>query len=392
MQSGCPVIASNASSIPEVVGDAALIVDPHSEAQIADAMLRLATEPECAAELRERGLERARRFTWRRCARSDTCRIRRGGRGRWLAAAAGGRMTVEAVPVPRGARLASLRVAVLPLALAAVLLLAAPLLLARPANLTSDESLYLAEAYNIAHGKGLTYPSGEPITHRAPLFPLVLAPAVALGAPGAAHTVTRAVVVIDALLLMLVAWRMAGALAGAIAGMAAAASSFLNGLGTTLYLDPMRCAFMLLALLALHEATRVAATRWCVAAGLCLAAAFLVKESAVQWAPLGVLAWLALPSLRNATGARGALAFTLAFVAGVAGWWIWFWTETGQLYMLGDERGVSMLAAGAGLSAFALASRCGPACRACLGPRVAALRWRRQRSWSRGARSCCGLA
>ncbi len=68
MQSGCPVIASNASSVPEVVGDAALIVNPRSEAQIADAMLRVATEPECAAELRERGLERARRFTWSRCA------------------------------------------------------------------------------------------------------------------------------------------------------------------------------------------------------------------------------------------------------------------------------------------------------------------------------------
>jgi glycosyltransferase involved in cell wall biosynthesis len=68
MQSGCPVIASNASSIPEVVGDAALLVDSRSEAQIADAMCRVATEPECARALRERGLERAQRFSWRRCA------------------------------------------------------------------------------------------------------------------------------------------------------------------------------------------------------------------------------------------------------------------------------------------------------------------------------------
>ena len=52
-------------------------------------------------------------------------------------------------------------------------------------------------------------------------------------------------------------------------------------------------------------------------------------------AALRVLAWLALPSLRNLVGARGALAFTMAFGAVVAPWWIWVYAQTGELYMLG---------------------------------------------------------
>ncbi len=268
-------------------------------------------------------------------------------------------MTLDAGVRPAaGLRLPSLRHAALPMAFAVVVLLALPLIFARPANLTSDESLYLAEAYNIAHGKGFSYPSGEPITHRAPLYPLILAPAVRLGGTDAAYGVARATVVLNAMLLMLLAWRMAGALAGAIAGATAAASSYLAGLGTTLYLDPAQCSFMLLALLALHEAARRQAARWWAASGLALALAFLVKESAVQWAPLGTLAWLAVPSMRNATGARGVLAFTLTFAAGIAVWWVWFYRETGQLYMLGpaDGSGGWMLGGAAlGVAVFAAA-------------------------------------
>ena len=79
-----------------------------------------------------------------------------------------------------------------------MIVLLVPLFLARPANLTSDESLYLAEAYNIAHGESLTYPSGEAITHRAPLYPLVLAPAVAYSTE-LAYVVSALIIAINAL-------------------------------------------------------------------------------------------------------------------------------------------------------------------------------------------------
>jgi glycosyltransferase involved in cell wall biosynthesis len=63
---GAPVVASNASSIPEVVGDAALLCDPRSPDAIAAALERVLTEPGLADDLRRRGFEQARRFTWER--------------------------------------------------------------------------------------------------------------------------------------------------------------------------------------------------------------------------------------------------------------------------------------------------------------------------------------
>ena len=64
MACGCPVITSSAPACPEVVGDAALVVDPDDVAGIAAAMLRLTREPELVAQLRQRGLDRARTFSW----------------------------------------------------------------------------------------------------------------------------------------------------------------------------------------------------------------------------------------------------------------------------------------------------------------------------------------
>ena len=64
MSCGAPVLTSPLSSLPEVAGDAALYVDPGSPAELAAALRRLAAEPALRAELRERGLERAQRFSW----------------------------------------------------------------------------------------------------------------------------------------------------------------------------------------------------------------------------------------------------------------------------------------------------------------------------------------
>jgi glycosyltransferase involved in cell wall biosynthesis len=69
MDRGVPVACSNASSLPEVAGDAALLFDPHDESAIASALKRLLTEPELTENLRSRGLARAREFSWQRTAR-----------------------------------------------------------------------------------------------------------------------------------------------------------------------------------------------------------------------------------------------------------------------------------------------------------------------------------
>jgi len=68
MACGTPVITSSTSSLPEVVGDAAIQVVPEEVSQIAHAMQRLASDETERARLRTASLERARRFTWRRTA------------------------------------------------------------------------------------------------------------------------------------------------------------------------------------------------------------------------------------------------------------------------------------------------------------------------------------
>jgi glycosyltransferase involved in cell wall biosynthesis len=76
MACGTPVVASDCSSIPEVVGDAALVVDPTDVVDIADAMYKLLTSDALHAELARRGLERAHAFSWRGTAQTVAAALR----------------------------------------------------------------------------------------------------------------------------------------------------------------------------------------------------------------------------------------------------------------------------------------------------------------------------
>ncbi len=66
MASGTPVVVSNVSSLPEVVGDAAVLVDPHDIDSIVDGLRCVLTNPARADEMRRKGLERSREFSWER--------------------------------------------------------------------------------------------------------------------------------------------------------------------------------------------------------------------------------------------------------------------------------------------------------------------------------------
>ena len=66
MQLGCPVVASNTTSIPEVVGEAALLVDPDDADAIASSISRLIGEPDLRSRLIEAGHARAANFSWDR--------------------------------------------------------------------------------------------------------------------------------------------------------------------------------------------------------------------------------------------------------------------------------------------------------------------------------------
>lgn len=68
MSCGAPVVCSNRTSLPEVVGDAALSIDPDNLQELVDAMYRVLTDTELQSDLRVRSLQQARRFNWHNAA------------------------------------------------------------------------------------------------------------------------------------------------------------------------------------------------------------------------------------------------------------------------------------------------------------------------------------
>jgi glycosyltransferase involved in cell wall biosynthesis len=68
MSCGAPVVCSNRTSLPEVVGDAAISIDPDNLPEMINAIYNVLTNDELSADLRARGLERAKLFSWRKTA------------------------------------------------------------------------------------------------------------------------------------------------------------------------------------------------------------------------------------------------------------------------------------------------------------------------------------
>jgi glycosyltransferase involved in cell wall biosynthesis len=68
MACGTPVVTSNVSSLPEVTEDAALLIDPNDESALANALIEIVGNTRLRAELREKGIAQAGKFTWREAA------------------------------------------------------------------------------------------------------------------------------------------------------------------------------------------------------------------------------------------------------------------------------------------------------------------------------------
>ncbi|MCL6561229.1 MAG: glycosyltransferase family 4 protein, partial [Firmicutes bacterium] len=69
MACGTPVVVSNVASLPEVIGDAGICVDPYNVDDIAQGIYRVLTNENLQQKLREKGLNRAKLFTWEKTAR-----------------------------------------------------------------------------------------------------------------------------------------------------------------------------------------------------------------------------------------------------------------------------------------------------------------------------------
>ena len=111
MASGTPVVTSNVSSLPEVAGDAAVLVDPYDPRAIADGIYRVLTDERCGASCAHKGLARARQFSWEQSVRrvreiygEVRAGVTRSGRGEpvklalvhdWLTGMRGGEKALE---------------------------------------------------------------------------------------------------------------------------------------------------------------------------------------------------------------------------------------------------------------------------------------------------------
>lgn len=73
MAAGVPVVTSNCSSLPEIAGEAALLADPRSTAELRDALQRLLLSPGLREDLAARGRARAQQFRWDICAAKSLC-------------------------------------------------------------------------------------------------------------------------------------------------------------------------------------------------------------------------------------------------------------------------------------------------------------------------------
>jgi glycosyltransferase involved in cell wall biosynthesis len=68
MACGVPVITSNTSSMPEIAGDAAILINPENPQEIADAISKVLNNSSLKSELSEKGIQRSAMFSWRSMA------------------------------------------------------------------------------------------------------------------------------------------------------------------------------------------------------------------------------------------------------------------------------------------------------------------------------------
>ncbi len=214
----------------------------------------------------------------------------------------------------------------------------------------------MAEALNIGDGH-LTYPTGDPVVHRAPLYPAFLAAAFQFGGTtlDSAYLVPQVSVIVNALLLFLLGRALFGFWGGAVAAITAASSLYLRGLGTTLFLDSTQATFLLASLFVYWRAENSRSVPLMALAGGLLGASFLVKEASVLFLPLPLVMGLLLGFEQN--WKRVLPAWFAGFVLATAWWWIWVYVHTGQLFLVGSpdsELGLMLLAVmalGAGCTA-----------------------------------------
>ena len=244
---------------------------------------------------------------------------------------------------PRHEQAARLGVARLLLAAAGVLVLAvsllaaAALLTSKSPALTSDESLYYAEAINIANGRGAAYTTGAAVVHRPVLFPALLAAQgkVAGHDLADAYWLPRLLALLAAIVAAALTGRLFGTAQGIVALALVSANAYLNTMGNSLYVDTGESLFLLCAALLLVPSIRGPSIAASAAAGLATAAAFWTKESAVLWLPLPFVLIAVIRREVESRDLAALAAYTLSAGIPIAAWWAWVYHVNHSVFLMG---------------------------------------------------------
>jgi 4-amino-4-deoxy-L-arabinose transferase-like glycosyltransferase len=245
---------------------------------------------------------------------------------------------------------------------AALALFAARVVAYWHAAVTSDESLYLSEAVAIAHGH-LAYSSGAPIVHRPPLFPATLAPLLMLTHNNVdAARIVPALYALAALAALFILGRVLfGSMAAAAGVVLAAAAAYPARMSASFFVDTPSTAFLLASAAALMYGLRAGRAHvwWCAFAGGLLGVAFLLKETAIFWAPLPLLLAPFDTDVRARLGMRGLAAWCGAFALFAGPWFAWVAWQTGSVYKLSERTLAELAVAALAVAALALVLRRG---------------------------------
>jgi hypothetical protein len=211
------------------------------------------------------------------------------------------------------------------------------LLVAVPALFpTFDEAKYLGIGRSVMAGEGPRIVFGSYFLPHSPLWPaLLVAPDTWFGIDALSwgHTLNALSAVTLLVLTGIIGWRIRPAV-GALAVVGLVGVTYFHDLTRTARLDVPAAAMVLLYLVVGLEAVRRRSIRWSIAAGACFAVGFLVKEIALPFAPIpllaGILRGRTAPTLASVGG------WTLAAAAIGVSWWFVFVASVGHIvYRLG---------------------------------------------------------
>lgn len=217
---------------------------------------------------------------------------------------------------------------------AGIFILVFPSLLARPVSHSIDETLYMSIAQNIAQGRGIVDSFGEIFSAHPPLFPLILSLVFKITGFSieAATIVAKFFTWFNVLMIYYLGRILFNQKVGWASALIAASSPYINSFATRILLDNIQSAFMLFSLVLLAKAVTTEKSKYYFLGGAALGLGVLTKETSLLWAPLPIIVAFLLK--KGWGGILGSLRFYITFGMTIIWWWIYFYAQTGQIYLM----------------------------------------------------------